>query len=84
MQRNGINRRSYSTGGIYPTYLGVGLPSQLANIVITTKQCTELNIQKNNLLTSLTDYFAQKIEKDDLKSQLVSIKLSIKTECNNC
>jgi hypothetical protein len=84
MQRGGITRRSYAVGGMPPVYLGSGLPSQLANLVNTAKQCKELNTQKNKLLTSLKDYFDQKIERDALKSQLVTIKSTIKTGCSNC
>lgn len=84
MQRGGVFRRSYSTGGIPPSYLGSGLPSQLAILVRNAKQCKELNTQKNNLLNSLKDYFEQKIEREALKSQLVTIKSTIQTGCSNC
>jgi hypothetical protein len=84
MRRTAITRRSYSTGGVPPVYLGSGLPSQIANLVTNAKQCKELNTQKNNLLNSLKDYFTRKIEKEALKSQLVTIKSSIQTGCGNC
>ena len=78
-----MTRRSYATGGTTAVYLGSGLPSQLNNIK-NIKQCTELNTQKNNLLNSLKDFFTQKIEKEALRSQLATIKSTIKTGCGNC
>jgi hypothetical protein len=46
-------------------------------------ECARIQKQKDILLTSLTKYFAKEIDKDNLKSDLRSIKQTLITTCTS-
>ena len=79
MYRNTKRGRSYAVGGTVPSYLGTGSISQMRASVNDMQQLNHINIHRNSLLNSLTEYFTKKIGRDVLKTHLTDLKTKIQS-----
>lgn len=77
-KRNGS--KSYSTG-VVPRYLDTSNPSVLVAQTIERRKCEAIDEQKNKLLTSLSNYFAREIDKEEVKVELRNIKKTLAADC---
>jgi hypothetical protein len=60
---------------------GYNQPSILGSQYVESEECRLIQEKKNELITSLANYFASKVKKSDLESSLSTIKLELSSKC---
>lgn len=80
MYRGGkCSRRSHFVRTATPAF--VGQNSFIGYQETDSKACKIIQAQKDKLLSSLADYFAQKLNKVDLKKNMGDIKKTLQKDC---